>query len=128
MNLANKLIQQYKQHGKLIIAFDFDDTVYANSPDVDVSETIKVLQRAKEQGHELICFTCRDDQMIPSQYCFYNRIMYDYFNGSPYNNEETGLGKPYFNVLLDDKAGLEQAREALNHALSIIGVKQKMQK
>lgn len=127
MKLAQKLVAQWEQFGKLVIAFDFDDTVYPFTEGYNPEPVLKALRTAKAQGHTLICFTCRSDQRVPESYCKVEGIEYDYFNESPINNNVTGHGKPYYNIFLDDKAGLGEALSQLEHALSIIGVKQKIQ-
>ena len=119
--LYAQLLKQYNQHGKLLIAFDFDDTVFPlNVGAVDVKPVHKVLQKAKAQGHTLIMFTCRHEPTEPLAYCHSNNIAVDYFNTSPVLTKEVGLGKIYYNVLLDDKAGLEQAIYTLNQVLDYI--------
>lgn len=119
----NKLIEQYKQHRKLIIAFDFDDTVFPYSKDVDgfiISKCQECVRKANEQGHDVILFTCRDDQRIPSQYFHFNNMRYDYFNESPVKDVDTGMGKIYYNILLDDKAGLYESLSTLQQVLLTI--------
>lgn len=118
-----KLIDQYKKYGKLIIAVDFDDTVFPYSGDVDcgiLRSCQDCVRKANAQGHDVILFTCRDDQRIPSQYFHFNEMRYDYFNESPVKDIDTGLGKIYYNILLDDKAGLLESLSTLQQVLLTI--------
>lgn len=117
MSLADKLVAQWKLHGKLIVAFDFDDTVFPYSTvhkTPVIRRTIKALQDAKNQGHTLVLFTCRDSQEDTRMYCDINGIGYDYFNESPV---PTGNGKIFYNVFLDDKCGLRETVTELQIAL-----------
>jgi hydroxymethylpyrimidine pyrophosphatase-like HAD family hydrolase len=120
MTLADRLVEQYKKHGKLIIAFDFDDTVFPYSHQVDTPitrRTRKVLRMAKEQGHTLVCFTCRGSIADVKMYCDFKKISFDYFNDCPL---KLGNGKIFYNILLDDKAGLREALTELETALYTI--------
>lgn len=119
MSLAAKLVEQYKEHGKLIIAYDFDDTVfpYSHSKVTPIiREVLKTLRMAKEQGHTLVLYTCRDREDEVKLYCELNDIHYDYFNDSPVTLRE-GPAKIYYNVFLDDKCGLREATKELQIAL-----------
>jgi hypothetical protein len=112
-----RLMSQYKEHGKLIIAFDFDDTVFDYRQKGDTFHKIhRLLREAKKRGYTLILFTCREGmaQVLASKWCFSNGFGPDYLNDSPVGNGGT---KPYYNLLLDDKAGLRQASFILEQFL-----------
>lgn len=112
--LKSQLLRQYKENGSLIIAFDYDDTVFPyNVSDDELLYVRYVLRKAKKQGHTLICFTCRDSEDKVGSFCLEHGILYDWFNESPVKLKEVGLGKIYYNIFLDDKAGLELATNTL---------------
>lgn len=118
-----RLLEQYKEHGNLVIAFDYDDTVYPTTlPQVAVERNHLLLRWAKRQGHTLILFTCREElteDMV--DFLEDNGITPDYFNGSPISLESGGpSAKPYFNILLDDKAGMLEAYDTLWDVLSYL--------
>jgi hypothetical protein len=100
----NVLLEQYKKHGKIIVAFDFDDTV---SPfRGDSCENVQQLIRDLRPYAHLICFTARtpENQEAVKEYLKTNEIPYDYINRE-WNGDEIS-GKLFYNQLLDDKAGL----------------------
>lgn len=113
---TQKLLEVYKEHGKIIVGLDFDDTVF---PLVDneyirercdnVIEAVKLVSE-----YAVIClYTAASDQEIKYKQYILARlgITAHYTNDSPvkFGNSR----KPYFNILLDDKAGLNEALEIL---------------
>ena len=112
------LTEQYKRHGKIIVAFDFDDTV---SPfRGDSCEQVGQLIRDIRPYAHLICFTARtpDRQTEAQEYLEKNNIPYDFINKEFDGSEMTG--KLYFNQLLDDKAGLYESYRILTDFLEIV--------
>jgi hypothetical protein len=112
----NVLFEQYNKYGKLIVAFDFDDTV---SPfRGDNCEQVKQLIRDLRPYAHLICFTARTPDKLEQveKYLEANNIPYDFINKEWDGSEITG--KLFYNQLLDDKAGLYESylilREFLN--------------
>ena len=103
----NVLLEQYEKHGKIIVAFDFDDTV---SPFRGEScEQVKQLIRNLRPYAHLICFTARtpNNQIAAEEYLRANDIPFDYMNRE-WNGSEI-KGKLFYNQLLDDKAGLHDS-------------------
>lgn len=111
----NRLMLDIKTHGKLIIAFDFDNTIFDfhNSGDT-YPMVVKLLQEAKEKGHTLLLFTANENLKLCIQFCEDNFIKPDYVNDSPVN---PGGRKPYYNILLDDRAGLGMCYSLLKDVL-----------
>lgn len=121
MDLGNKLVHQWKCHGALLIAFDFDDTVFDLDPTFGSILATKMLRellrKAKKQGHTLICYTCRDRFDKPvHEFLMEKEIFPNYINESPVQSD----GKIFYNILLDDKSGLREAIDALEYALQEI--------
>jgi hydroxymethylpyrimidine pyrophosphatase-like HAD family hydrolase len=112
--LIEKLIRQFNEHGRLIVAFDFDDTVYPYSyPEHVVERTHELLRRCKLAGHELICFTANSDIPKITNYLQTNDIPCDAINVSSVHSE----GKIFYNIFLEDKTGLDQTIEILEEFL-----------
>jgi hypothetical protein len=116
-----RLLREYKTHGNLIIAFDFDNTVfdYHNTGD-DYSGIIELLKTCSEKNMILILFTVTtNEEELRSKINYLKNfgIYPDYINESPLFK---GSVKPYYNLLLDDRAGLESAIEQLNYVLTNI--------
>jgi hypothetical protein len=112
--VLNRLLDEYNKHKSLFIAFDFDNTVfdYYNKGDTFYRIESK-LREAKQQGHKLILITCREDERLDFaiDYCKKHGYEPDYINENPII--EPGSRKPYYNLFLDDRAGLDSAYETL---------------
>lgn len=110
-----RLVEQYKKMNQLIIAYDFDDTVcpYYSSGCTFAASAIR---KAKEYLNAyLIVYTCNQDEERIKEYLDEYKIPYDAINeNAPFIhfNKKDG-SKLYYNLLLDDKAGLHQAIEDL---------------
>jgi hypothetical protein len=118
-NVLNRLIKEWKEHGELIIAYDFDNTVYDyHKEGHNYHEVIQLLRECKEYGAYLIVFTAAEDERhdFVKNFLGINDIPWDAINknkpGLPFKGR-----KIYYNVLLDDRAGLESAVWALKMAL-----------
>lgn len=116
-NVVDRLIREYEEHGSLIIAYDFDDTVKPSKPDYDcsyVEELLKELSKIDEMT--LICFTCRssaDDLEDTKSYLRDHGIRCDYINeNAPYLDMETS-NKIFYNIFLEERAGLKSVYEQL---------------
>lgn len=109
-----KLNEVYTQHGKIIIGVDFDDTIFPlNSKYEDICSNVRLLLREAKVYSTICLYTVADEQSIKYKVELMRLwgIEPDYINESPI---KLGNGvKPYFNLLLDDKAGLHQAFEVL---------------
>lgn len=105
-----RLCQELDTHKKLVIGFDFDNTIFdVHNKGGDYSQVISVLQRCKELDWTLCLYTAelREDWLKwKVDYCKHFGIEPDYVNESPLIK---GTKKPFFNLLLDDRAGLEEA-------------------
>jgi hydroxymethylpyrimidine pyrophosphatase-like HAD family hydrolase len=114
-----RLHEWYKRNGRLIVAYDFDNTVYDyHSKGHDYSEVIELLRRAKKAGCYLIVFTGNENKDFVIRYLAENDIPYDLINEhAPFTPSKAR--KIYANILLDDAAGLESAfhqlEDFLNH-------------
>ncbi len=113
--MLKKLLKVYDEHNNIIVGVDFDDTIFKLSDDVkenDVSIRRKLLKYLKP--YITIClYTVADKQSIKYKIELMKLwgIEPDYINESPI---KLGNGhKPYFNLLLDDKAGLEETTKVL---------------
>lgn len=114
---ANRLIKEWNEHLKIIVAFDFDGTVYDYLKQGSSHEkVIKLLKDIKDEAH-IYCFSAREEEDFPYLLkqikskdipCDGINIDYDFirFKGR----------KPYYNILLDDRAGLKSAFDILEYA------------
>lgn len=121
-NCSSRLEKDLEKHGTLYIAFDFDNTVFDyHQIGDDFQQIRKLLRDAKRLGHKLILFTSNEGERLlhMKAYCLLEGFEPDWINENP---ERGGERKPYFNILLDDRAGLPSSfrilRKLLNEQLT----------
>lgn len=121
-NCINRLFEEWKKYNNIIVAYDLDNTILdyykiGNS----CKNVIELLRKCKALGFTLILFTsCNDDRMPEiRQYLIDNNIPCDMINETP--NFIPFLGrKIYYNILLDDRAGLSSAYNILSAVIDKI--------
>jgi len=128
---TNRLVRDFYKHDNIIIAVDFDNTLYdfmERGASTSVRRLIRELTLKKpaeipeykvDKRFTIILFTAREGEKLKeaTQWCSDNFMRIDYVNESPVMSETR---KPFYNILLDDKAGLGQAYEVLTNFLKII--------
>jgi hypothetical protein len=124
---ANKerLLEDYKKHKSLIVAYDFDNTVYDyHKKGYTYNNVISLLRECHKLGFYLIVYTCKDsskhDFLI--NYLKDNSIPYDSINKNHPSTDFGGDGKLYYNILLDDRAGLISAYHDLKYVIEKVKV------
>jgi hypothetical protein len=114
-----RLMEQYKKHGRLIIAYDFDDTV---SPFycANCTEVQSLLRMAKNTiDAYFIVYTSNPNIERVKDFLDKNNLPYDSINeNAPFVNYSGG--KVFYNIFLDDKAGLAQAASNLKDLLYMV--------
>ena len=119
-NCTIRLLDDYKRHGNLIVAFDFDNTIYDyHEIGCTFNDVICLLKECSELGFTMVLFTANEEKEkldFCKEYCLKNGIRVDYINESPIMKTR----KPYYNILLDDRAGLESAYKTLKAVVSNI--------
>lgn len=119
-NCINRLVREYQEHQSLVIAYDFDNTIYDYHNQGHVyNNVIELLLELKKLNCYLIVFTASEKIDFIKKYLNENKIPYDAINKNPpfFKSES---GKIYYNILLDDRAGLSAAFHQLNQFISII--------
>lgn len=125
--VTDKLFRNYKEHGTLIVAFDYDDTIYPYSDDYTQRQYEKrweILRECKDLDFYLILYTCNGQDRYEEMMEFMdkNNIPYDAINQNhPDFGYEVGR-KIFYNILLDDKAGLDEALKNLCHVINVINL------
>jgi predicted HAD superfamily phosphohydrolase YqeG len=115
-----RLKKEYEEYGSLVIAFDFDNTVFDfHKKGETYEQVIDLLKKLKEAGCYLIVFTANEDTRFITRYLLENQIPFDSINENPpfFKSKAT---KIYFNALLDDRAGLVQVYQELSLLLTLI--------
>ena len=112
-NVVNRLIEEWKKYGKIIIAYDFDDTVYDFHEKGRIyNDMVSLLKRCKKVGAYFIVFTANNDINMIEAYLTGSNIPFDKINENMEFIKFTAR-KIYYNVLLDDRAGLKSAYDTL---------------
>lgn len=120
-NAVNRLVKEWKMHGKIIIALDFDNTVYDfHQEGHTYEEVFTLLKECQQFGCYIVLFAARgeDENEFMVSYLKEHDIVIDGINENlpviPFQTR-----KIYYNILLDDRAGLKSAYEILKEALRI---------
>jgi hypothetical protein len=115
-----RLEKEWEQHGKIIIACDFDDTI---SPwrmhNADFKRVIDTLIVAKQTGAYIVIFTACDAYRYEEirTYCSKNGLEIDAINETPIDLPYGKNGKVYANIFIDDRAGLNESLMILEMAM-----------
>ena len=124
-----RLIHEYEKHPELIVAFDFDNTIFdTHENGGDYSDVIELLKAAKDSGFCLVLFTAESDvdklewkrEVVKEKLGFYP----DYINTSHVKSECATNGKMYYNILLDDQVAitakaLESSKEYIEYTTKV---------
>ncbi len=114
-NSSNRLVDEYNKYGTLVVAFDFDDTVYDFHKKGRIySDVIKLLHELKAINCYLICWTGQEDLQFVKTFLNENNIPFDVINENPPFHKLTSR-KVYANAYLDDRAGLKQVYDELKN-------------
>jgi hypothetical protein len=120
-NAVARLLEEWKKYKKIIIAYDFDDTVYDFYKKGRKYESIiDLLKRCEKVGAYFIVFTCREEKHFPevAKYLIENSIPYDKINDNiSFIAEQMTSRKIYYNIFLDDRAGLSASYNILKSAV-----------
>lgn len=119
-NTINRLVEEWNFHGRLIIAYDFDNTVYDyNKIGLKFDNVVSLLRKCRDVGAYFIVFTACDE----NKYDFIEKYLNE--NDIPFDKINENLDfisfkgrKIYFNILLDDRAGLSSAYNCLSQAVN----------
>ena len=119
-----RLITEYEAHNKLVVGFDFDNTIFdVHNQGINCSEVISLLRECKRLGFILCLYTAETRGywlQWKIDYCKHFGIEPEHVNKSPLL---PGTDKPFFNILLDDRAGLESAYLTLKEVVEYANAK-----
>lgn len=106
-NVFDRLIEDYRNHGKLIVAVDFDSTIYPYHIDDDCFYVQDLVRRLRPYSH-IIIFTASPESRFDfiRQYCNDNNVPFDYINENIDAMKNKEGRKIYYNIILDDRGGL----------------------
>lgn len=119
----DRLVAWHRANGGIIVAYDFDNTVYDyHNQGHNYQEVIDLIKRAHHAGCYLIVFTGNHNQELVERFLAEHEIPYDAINEqAPFLPESIRRArKIYYNLLLDDAAGLASACAHLEGFLEIL--------
>ena len=119
---VTRLCRDFQKYGNLAIGFDFDDTIFDyHQLGHSYHRVMELLRRASKLGLTMCLYT---NEMDPCRLKFKVDFCKHALGFSPdYVNESPllkGGGKPFFSILLDDRAGLGHACITLESTLDMI--------
>lgn len=121
--VVTRLMREYETYGKLVIAVDFDNTIFDyHSRGLHLTCCISAVKKAIDLGNEVYIFTANVDHALVRQTCL------ELFGKELVINESSvyfDSRKPFYSLLLDDRAGLDSALRTLNQLNFFIEEKQK---
>lgn len=124
-NVKNRLRSEFEKYGKLIIAFDFDYTVHNyREEDNYTYDVVSQLLRDWRPFSHLIVFSASSEERYEyiKDYLNEHNIPFDKINEDILERNYTR--KIYYNVFLDDRAGLGETVEILSELLEEIKTKE----
>jgi hydroxymethylpyrimidine pyrophosphatase-like HAD family hydrolase len=108
-----RLLKEYKQHNSLVVAVDFDGTLYDfHNEGITFDSVINLIKDLKKIGCYIIIFTANDNTDLIINYCVAMGIPFDTINENP-PFFKSDSRKIYYNVLIDDRAGLSEVYNQL---------------
>jgi len=117
---VTRLTEEWREHGGIIIGVDQDDTLYDyHKQGFTFTLTVETLKIAQSMGCTLCAWTADDREAYIRHHWKSLGLRMDYFNDSPVDCGKTSR-KPYFNLLIDDRAGLESALSILDETIQIM--------
>lgn len=116
---TKRLIAEYEQHGRIIVAYDFDGTVHDYHGVGDTFPMIIQLLKDLREFATFIVYTCSDEERYPEirAYLSQNGIPFDTINENVITLNHSKSSKLYYNILLDDRAGLRESYQTLKEFL-----------
>lgn len=112
--VLDRLIKEKEEHGSIVIALDFDNTIYDyHNIGMNFSNVIDPIKRAMELGDKVFIFTANNDHNLVK------RVTKEVFGVELPINEGPldhlfGGRKPFYSILIDDRAGLDSTLRTLN--------------
>lgn len=115
-----RLLKEYIQHnGQLVVGVDFDNTIFdTHATGGDFSCVVDLIRECILRGMTICLYTSSEEESDIDRKVVQFTEMFgkkpDFVNYSPLSPK---AAKPFFNILLDDRAGLEQSWNSLYYVL-----------
>lgn len=124
----DRLLYEWKRYKEIVIAVDFDNTIYDyHNQGLEHDCIIELIQQCQQIGCWVMIFTANDNNGdFIKDYCSSIGIRVDSINENapfvPFNTK-----KPFYNILLDDRAGLKESYNILKTVASTMLARTKIQ-
>jgi hypothetical protein len=124
----DRLKKEYNEHQCLVIGFDFDCTIFDyHKEKLDILPVELLLRRCSDRGLTMCLYTLTPEgSFLKDKLDYLTRrgIRVDYINASNILIEQNTVAppKPFFSILLDDRAGLASAYKILSTTLDELGL------
>lgn len=118
-NASIRLLKEWKKHGKIIIAYDYDDTVFDfHNKGHSHAGVQSLLRQCKEVGAYFIVWTGAKEDRYPEiiKHLIKQELPFDKINENMEFADFTGR-KIFANIYLDDRGGLSSAYKVLQYAM-----------
>lgn len=118
-----RLIEEYWKHNNLVIGVDFDDTIRDTFGRGlrNIEKLVKKLKALQRDFNCTLCvWTANADEALVRKSWEEKGLNVDYYNESPIKKPHFNSVKPYFNVLLDDRAGLDSSYRQIKVLLKVL--------
>lgn len=120
----DRLKKEYLEHKNLIIGFDFDNTVYDyHKEGLDLKPVIDLLKKCSDLGFTMCLHSLTQEDGMGIRKAWHlsaiHGIRTNYINDSSIlrKQDSHNNSKPFYSILLDDRAGLSAAYNILKTAL-----------
>lgn len=125
-----RLIREWEKHGRLIVALDYDGTCrpFPESDEHTHELVLGLARECSDLGWHIVIWTASNPSRYPMmrEHLAREGIKVASVNENPITLPFGLWGKIYYNVLLDDRAGLAAAyaalREVVDHVKAAKGV------
>lgn len=120
---VKRLYKEYLAHKKLIVALDFDDTIFDyHNKGHQYAQVIELILECQSYGFYIVIFTGTPPEKWEDiyNYCEKVGIKPATVNKNPIPLPFGNNGKIYYNILLDDRAGLGQSYQILKKTVDKI--------
>ena len=120
-----RLYEEYNQYKSLIIAVDFDNTLYDyHKKGERYLQVMKLIDELKSIGCTIIMWTANRDIDFVKDYLIAYNIDYDLINEDAPVIDMIFEGEPtrkiFANAYIDDRAGLKQTYDELSLLVSLV--------
>ena len=116
-----RLLKEWILYKKIIIAVDFDDTIYNFKLNnyKDQQKTVNLLFQAQKLGCYIVIFTSREPERHHEiyEYCKEIGLKFDSINVNPVKLPYGNNGKIYYNINLCDRSGLHESLKILKKTM-----------